>query len=27
VRLVQSEDSRIGMEAFLSRQPATFIGR
>ena len=27
VRLVQSEDSRIGMEAFLSRTPATFIGR
>lgn len=27
VELVQSEDSRIGMEAFISRQPATFIGR
>ena len=27
VRLVQSEDSRIGMEAFLTRQPATFIGQ
>ena len=27
VRLVQSEDARIGMESFLSRQPANFVGR
>ena len=27
VRLAQSEDARIGMEAFVSRQPAQFIGR
>ena len=27
VRLAQSEDARIGMEAFATRQPATFIGR
>jgi len=27
VRLAQSEDARIGMEAFVTRQPATFIGR
>jgi enoyl-CoA hydratase len=27
VRLAASEDSRIGMEAFATRQPATFVGR
>ena len=27
VRLAQSEDARIGMEAFATRQPATFIGK
>jgi enoyl-CoA hydratase len=27
VRLVASEDARIGMEAFLSREPARFVGR
>jgi enoyl-CoA hydratase len=27
VRLAQSQDARIGMEAFLARQPATFIGQ
>ena len=27
VRLVTTEDARIGMEAFVSRQPAVFIGR
>lgn len=27
VRLVGSEDARIGMEAFVSRQPARFVGR
>ena len=27
VRLATSEDARIGMEAFLTRTPATFIGR
>ncbi|MCU1580106.1 MAG: crotonase/enoyl-CoA hydratase family protein [Rhodoglobus sp.] len=27
VRLAQSQDARIGMEAFATRQPATFIGR
>lgn len=27
VRLAASEDARIGMEAFLTRTPATFIGR
>jgi enoyl-CoA hydratase/carnithine racemase len=27
VRLATSEDARIGMEAFLTRKPATFIGR
>jgi enoyl-CoA hydratase/carnithine racemase len=27
VRLAASEDARIGMEAFLTRQPATFVGR
>ena len=27
VRLAQSEDARIGMEAFVTRQPAAFIGR
>ncbi|MGV8895606.1 MAG: crotonase/enoyl-CoA hydratase family protein [Rhodoglobus sp.] len=27
VRLVQTEDARIGMESFITRQPATFIGR
>jgi enoyl-CoA hydratase len=27
VRLVQTEDSRIGMEAFLTRTPAEFLGR
>ena len=27
VRLAGSEDARIGMEAFVSRQPAEFIGR
>ena len=27
VRLAGSEDARIGMEAFVSRTPATFIGR
>ncbi len=27
VKLVTSEDARIGMEAFLTRQPATFVGR
>jgi len=27
VRLAASEDARIGMEAFVTRQPATFIGR
>lgn len=26
-KLVASEDARIGMEAFLTRQPATFLGR
>lgn len=26
-RLAASEDARIGMEAFLTRQPATFVGR
>jgi enoyl-CoA hydratase len=26
-RLAATEDSRIGMQAFLSRQPATFVGR
>lgn len=26
-RLAQTEDSRIGMQAFVTRQPATFIGR
>jgi enoyl-CoA hydratase len=27
VRLASSEDARIGMEAFISRTPATFLGR
>lgn len=27
VRLVHSEDARIGMEAFLTRTPAEFVGR
>jgi enoyl-CoA hydratase len=27
VRLARSEDARIGMEAFVSRQPANFIGK
>lgn len=27
VRLAQSQDARIGMEAFLSRVPAEFVGR
>jgi enoyl-CoA hydratase/carnithine racemase len=27
VRLAQTEDSRIGMQAFVTRQPATFIGK
>jgi enoyl-CoA hydratase/carnithine racemase len=27
VKLARSEDARIGMEAFLTRQPATFVGR
>jgi enoyl-CoA hydratase len=27
VKLVTSEDARIGMEAFLTRRPATFVGR
>lgn len=27
VRLAQTEDARIGMEAFVTRQPATFIGK
>jgi len=27
VRLASSEDARIGMEAFLSRMPAEFVGR
>jgi len=27
VRLMQTEDSRIGMQAFLTRQPANFIGK
>jgi len=27
VRLASSEDARIGMEAFMTRKPATFIGR
>ncbi len=27
VRLAQSEDARIGMEAFVTRQPAVFIGK
>jgi hypothetical protein len=27
VRLASSEDARIGMEAFMTRTPATFIGR
>jgi hypothetical protein len=27
VRLAQSQDARIGMEAFVARQPATFIGK
>lgn len=27
VELVASEDARIGMEAFLTRRPATFVGR
>jgi enoyl-CoA hydratase/carnithine racemase len=27
VRLAQSQDARIGMEAFVTRQPATFIGK
>jgi len=27
VRLATSEDARIGMEAFITRTPATFIGR
>ena len=27
VRLAGSEDARIGMEAFISRQPAAFIGK
>lgn len=27
VRLASSEDARIGMEAFASRRPATFVGR
>jgi len=27
VRLAASEDARIGMEAFVTRQPATFVGR
>lgn len=27
VRLAATEDARIGMEAFLSRQPAKFVGR
>ncbi len=27
VRLAASEDARIGMEAFITRQPATFVGR
>jgi enoyl-CoA hydratase/carnithine racemase len=26
VRLASSDDARIGMEAFLTRQPATFVG-
>ena len=27
VRLASSEDARIGMEAFMTRTPATFVGR
>ena len=27
VRLASTEDARIGMESFLSRQPANFVGR
>ena len=27
VRLVRSEDAAIGMQAFVTRQPATFVGR
>jgi enoyl-CoA hydratase len=27
VRLASSEDARIGMEAFVTRQPANFVGR
>lgn len=27
VRLASSEDARIGMEAFITRTPATFVGR
>jgi hypothetical protein len=27
VRLVKSEDAAIGMEAFVTRKPATFVGR
>lgn len=27
VKLATSEDARIGMQAFLTRQPATFVGR
>jgi len=27
VKLATSEDARIGMEAFLTRRPATFVGR
>jgi enoyl-CoA hydratase/carnithine racemase len=27
VRLAASEDARIGMESFLTRQPASFVGR
>jgi hypothetical protein len=27
VRLATSEDAAIGMAAFVSRQPATFVGR
>jgi enoyl-CoA hydratase/carnithine racemase len=27
VRLARSEDARIGMESFLTRTPAAFIGR
>jgi len=27
VRLATSEDARIGMEAFVTRTPARFVGR